>query len=41
MFHCHILDHAEAGMMGHFEVRDPNAPAPAVTPHPRFGHTDH
>lgn len=21
MFHCHILDHAEAGMMNHFEVR--------------------
>jgi FtsP/CotA-like multicopper oxidase with cupredoxin domain len=27
MFHCHILDHAEAGMMGTLLVRDPNAPA--------------
>ena len=26
MYHCHILDHAEAGMMGHLVVRDPNAP---------------
>ena len=22
MFHCHILDHAEVGMMGHVHVRD-------------------
>ena len=29
MFHCHILDHAEVGMMGHLIVRDPNAPTPA------------
>ena len=27
MYHCHILDHAEAGMMGHLHVIDPNAPA--------------
>jgi FtsP/CotA-like multicopper oxidase with cupredoxin domain len=27
MYHCHILDHAEAGMMGTLVVRDPNAPA--------------
>jgi FtsP/CotA-like multicopper oxidase with cupredoxin domain len=36
MFHCHILDHAEAGMMGHLVVRDPNAPdlgAPPVMHH--------
>jgi FtsP/CotA-like multicopper oxidase with cupredoxin domain len=26
MYHCHILDHAEAGMMGHLVVRDPRAP---------------
>jgi FtsP/CotA-like multicopper oxidase with cupredoxin domain len=26
MYHCHILDHAEAGMMGHLVVRDPAAP---------------
>ena len=29
MYHCHILDHAEAGMMGHLHVIDPNAPAAA------------
>jgi FtsP/CotA-like multicopper oxidase with cupredoxin domain len=41
MFHCHILDHAEAGMMGHFVVRDPNAPPPpAVKPHVHLGHTE-
>ena len=34
MYHCHILDHAEVGMMGHLIVRDPNAPAPAaLAPH--------
>jgi FtsP/CotA-like multicopper oxidase with cupredoxin domain len=36
MYHCHILDHAEAGMMGHLVVRDPNAPdleAPPVMHH--------
>jgi len=34
MFHCHILDHAEVGMMGHFVVRDPNATrAPVVKQH--------
>ena len=27
MFHCHILDHAEVGMMGHLIVRDPSVPA--------------
>jgi FtsP/CotA-like multicopper oxidase with cupredoxin domain len=27
MYHCHILDHAEAGMMGHLHVSD--APFPA------------
>jgi len=32
MYHCHILDHAEAGMMGHLVVRDPNAPTPADEP---------
>jgi FtsP/CotA-like multicopper oxidase with cupredoxin domain len=26
MYHCHILDHAEAGMMGTLIVRDPDAP---------------
>jgi FtsP/CotA-like multicopper oxidase with cupredoxin domain len=32
MFHCHILDHAEAGMMGHLVVRDPSAPETAPPP---------
>lgn len=26
MYHCHILEHHEAGMMGHFEVVDPEKP---------------
>ncbi len=26
MYHCHILDHAEVGMMGHLHVRDPSEP---------------
>jgi FtsP/CotA-like multicopper oxidase with cupredoxin domain len=38
MYHCHILDHAEAGMMGHLVVRDPNAP-PSAAPPP--GHHRH
>jgi FtsP/CotA-like multicopper oxidase with cupredoxin domain len=32
MYHCHILDHAEAGMMGTLVVRDPAAPAANVPP---------
>jgi FtsP/CotA-like multicopper oxidase with cupredoxin domain len=32
MYHCHILDHAEAGMMGHLVVRDPSAPYTAPPP---------
>jgi FtsP/CotA-like multicopper oxidase with cupredoxin domain len=38
MYHCHILDHAEAGMMGHLVVRDPNAPVSLVTPAPHHRH---
>ncbi len=26
MYHCHILEHADAGMMGHLHVIDPAAP---------------
>jgi FtsP/CotA-like multicopper oxidase with cupredoxin domain len=36
MYHCHILDHADIGMMGHLVVRDPAAPlsaAPATLHH--------
>jgi FtsP/CotA-like multicopper oxidase with cupredoxin domain len=32
MYHCHILDHAEAGMMGTLVVRDPSAPPTALPP---------
>jgi FtsP/CotA-like multicopper oxidase with cupredoxin domain len=32
MYHCHILDHADVGMMGHLVVRDPNAPHTAPPP---------
>lgn len=32
MYHCHILDHAEAGMMGTLVVRDPSAPAAEAPP---------
>ena len=32
MYHCHILDHAEAGMMGHLVVSDPSAPITALPP---------
>jgi len=38
MYHCHILDHAEAGMMGHLVVRDPGAP---YTPPPPPAHHRH
>jgi FtsP/CotA-like multicopper oxidase with cupredoxin domain len=34
MYHCHILDHADAGMMGHLVVREPGAPLSAVPPAP-------
>jgi FtsP/CotA-like multicopper oxidase with cupredoxin domain len=37
MYHCHILDHAEAGMMGTLIVRDPATPA-AELPHPMHRH---
>jgi FtsP/CotA-like multicopper oxidase with cupredoxin domain len=32
MYHCHILDHADVGMMAHLIVRDPNAPETAPPP---------
>jgi FtsP/CotA-like multicopper oxidase with cupredoxin domain len=28
MYHCHILDHAEVGMMGHLQVLPTGAPGP-------------
>jgi FtsP/CotA-like multicopper oxidase with cupredoxin domain len=34
MYHCHILDHAEIGMMGHLHVIDPAAPPqPSASTH--------
>jgi hypothetical protein len=30
MYHCHILEHHEAGMMAHFEVVDPRK-GPSMT----------
>lgn len=37
MYHCHILEHHEAGMMGHFEVREPGSP-PTGAPHQHHHH---
>jgi FtsP/CotA-like multicopper oxidase with cupredoxin domain len=37
MYHCHILEHHEAGMMGHFEVVDPKKERAAET----VGHHHH
>ena len=41
MYHCHILDHAEAGMMGHLHVRDPAAAAAPVIGDGYRGHPGH
>ena len=38
MYHCHILDHADVGMMGHLIVRDPNAPEAEL---PQSSHRHH
>ena len=39
MYHCHILEHHEAGMMGHFEVIDPvKGPAKHVHHHHHMHH---
>jgi FtsP/CotA-like multicopper oxidase with cupredoxin domain len=38
MYHCHILDHADVGMMGHLIVRDPNAPEAEL---PQSSHHHH
>jgi FtsP/CotA-like multicopper oxidase with cupredoxin domain len=39
MYHCHILEHHEAGMMGHFQVVMPNEEL-QVQPH-QFNHHHH
>ena len=42
MYHCHILEHHEAGMMAHFEVVDPaKGPMPASPAHSHSAHKDH
>lgn len=42
MYHCHILEHHEAGMMAHFEVVDPTkGPMPASPAHSHGGHKHH
>lgn len=33
MFHCHIVDHADLGMMGMLHVLDPEEPHTVATPH--------
>ena len=37
MYHCHILEHHEAGMMAHFEVIDPKK-GPSITKHRQHHH---
>jgi FtsP/CotA-like multicopper oxidase with cupredoxin domain len=37
MYHCHILEHHEAGMMAHFEVIDPKK-GPFITKHQQHHH---
>lgn len=42
MYHCHILEHHEAGMMAHFEVVDPaKGPMPASPAHSHGAHKHH
>ena len=38
MYHCHIIEHHQAGMMGHFEVVDP-AKGPMASTHAHHGHS--
>ena len=37
MYHCHILDHAEIGMMGHLQLLPSGAPSPEEKPHRHDG----
>lgn len=42
MYHCHILEHHEAGMMAHFEVIDPaKGPMAQSAPHAHGSHAHH
>jgi FtsP/CotA-like multicopper oxidase with cupredoxin domain len=38
MYHCHILEHHEAGMMGHFEVVEPSQQPSGMNPHHHHYH---
>jgi FtsP/CotA-like multicopper oxidase with cupredoxin domain len=38
MYHCHILEHHEAGMMGHFEVVEPSKQPTGMMPHQHHHH---
>jgi FtsP/CotA-like multicopper oxidase with cupredoxin domain len=38
MYHCHILEHHEAGMMAHFDVVPPDAEVSAAPPAGHEGH---
>ena len=38
MYHCHILEHHEAGMMGHFEVVEPSQQPSVMMPHHHHHH---
>jgi FtsP/CotA-like multicopper oxidase with cupredoxin domain len=40
MFHCHILDHAEVGMMGHLQVL-PKGAKPGASAAPPAHHRSH
>ena len=41
MYHCHILEHHEAGMMAHFEVVDPAKGLSGTTAHHYHAHHHH
>jgi FtsP/CotA-like multicopper oxidase with cupredoxin domain len=41
MYHCHILDHAEVGMMGHLQVLPADAPPVEPSGVHSAGHTGH
>jgi FtsP/CotA-like multicopper oxidase with cupredoxin domain len=41
MFHCHILDHAEVGMMGHLQVLPAKGAAPGAPAHTPSAHGAH
>ena len=38
MYHCHILEHHEAGMMAHFDVVNDDKPMTEAKPHHHHHH---